>query len=297
MNSCTAHNSSLSPRVQFPTTTNIRPSKPDTHSVVVTGNFDNWSQADGVFAKDADLGVFETTLKVAERQKLVFKFVVNNSEWVTLPDYKIEYDEHGNPNNYVDAAELVAIEEFQRDVTPVPAVVLPVETKASEISKEVLPGTDSEPLELTPDVHDDEERLTNVLTSGSSYAAVSIPESSDFEDVPAPDEEGDDNEPRRRTAPEDDTPTNSLYHSAVLSGSPMGGKQPQDPEVTTLGPSSRNSSFTGKLHHAEGDSSTKLALVNLPGSFPSPKKEAHLTENRGSRRDGLITRVRGLFRS
>lgn len=267
---------------------------------MVTGNFDNWSKRDGVLTKDADSDAFETELRLDSRQKLIFKFVINDTDWVTHEDYKLEHDEQGNPNNVVFAEELVAIEEFQKDPSPVvPSVQEPVIPYGVSTSKdaEVEPELPATPVKLVLETRSEGEKLTQVLTSESSYAAVSIPGFSDYENIAIPDEtEGLLGDPaRNRTAPEDDTPTNSLYNSAVLAPTP-GKQQPtQDSEVTTLGPNSRNSSFTGKPLQPEGDAVSKSPLVKVPGSFPSPMKET-LPEKRASRRDGLITRLKGLFR-
>lgn len=277
--------------------------------------------------KDADSDAFESILRLPERQKLVFKFVINGSDWVTDGAYKIEHDEHGNPNNYVDADELIEVQEFTKDATPAEAesepVPVPVAAKSTtktaeaadvatpaavettteapvtksaelaQISEPVAPTLAPEPLAAV--VHDDEERLTNVLTSGSSYAAVSVPESegSGFENISRVEElnfDASNRLARNRTAPEDITPTNSNTGGAAAAkqGSTTAA---QDSEVTTLGPNSRNSSFTGRPHQPDGEA---VDIMKVPGSFPLPTKPE---EKRLSRRDGLITRLKGIFRS
>lgn len=233
---------------------------------MVTGNFDNWSQSDGVLTKDADSEPFEVLLKVPTRERLVFKFVVNG-EWTTDSNYKLEHDEHGNPNNYVDADELIAVEEFTEELAEEPVAVAATTDAPKTADFEESASVD-EP---------DHEKITQVLTSDSSYAAVSLPSTdSAFEHVSQEGDPPSNRNPRRRNAPEDLTPTNS---------SGVAAKQPQttDSEVTTIGPNSRNSSFTGRPLPEE--------TLKVPGAYPVdvdlPKK---------GRRDGLITRLKGLFR-
>lgn len=275
--------------------TNSRPANPDTHSVIVTGNFDDWSQSQGVLTKDVDTSNFEAVLRLHERQKLVFKFVLNGSDWVTDDAYKVEYDEHGNPNNYVDASELIEVHEFTKEETPKaetpefsPLVVASSEQGPVEVPEAATTGSSAAKETTLPT--SDEEKLTNVLTSDSSYAAVSIPGSgsSGFENIS---DEDDDFDPsnrnaRHRTAPEDVTPTSSnpgLKRPA--------GPGAADSEVTTLGSNSRSSSFTGRPQQPDGET---VDVMKVPGSFPSPVKS---DEKVYGRRDGLITRLRGLFRS
>jgi len=296
--------------------TNDRPANPETHSVVVTGNFDDWSQSQGVLTKDAEFDAFEVLLRVPERQKLVFKFVVNDSEWTTHDSYKLEHDEHGNSNNYVDADELIEVEEFTKEATPSP-VATAAETSAAKTTPvtEAPAATVSQTSETVESVktpvetafpaekhanlvlesREGDEKLTNVLTSDLSYAAVSVPESegSAFENI-SRDEENDfdasNRSARNRNAPEDITPTNS--NSGATAAAKQGGSgTTQDSEVTTLGPNSRNSSFTGRPHQPDSET---VDILKVPGSFPLPVKS---TEKRPSRRDGLITRLKGMFRS
>lgn len=278
--------------------------------MVVTGNFDDWSQSQGVLAKDVDTGHYEAVLRLRERQKLIFKFVVNDSNWVTDDNYKVEYDEHGNPNNYVDASELVEVHEFTKEetpevdsstITPLPIVgseQKPVEVPAAATAeKHSGPSTTSILPVILAESRDDEEKLTNVLTSGSSYAAVSIPGSGDsgFENI-SQDEDSDydpsNRNARHRTAPEDVTPTNSnpgvIYSASKRPAGPGGA---HDSEVTTLGSNSRSSSFTGGPQQPDGET---VDVLKVPGLYPSPVKSA---DKISGRRDGLITRLKGLFRT
>lgn len=90
---------------------------------------------------------FSAIITVAEKQDLVFKFIVNG-EWVLNPEYKVVSDENGLENNQIDADDLVLFEEFEE-------------------AKEKKEG----------------DEIHQVLT-GSSFAALSIPsETSKFEDL------------------------------------------------------------------------------------------------------------------
>ncbi|CAH2352720.1 hypothetical protein CLIB1423_07S06040 [[Candida] railenensis] len=80
------------------------PAASDIQSVHITGTFDNWSKTNNPLKRDGDF--FVGTINVPSREKLVFKFVINEESWVMSPDYKIETDASGNENNYVDETEL-----------------------------------------------------------------------------------------------------------------------------------------------------------------------------------------------
>lgn len=85
-------------------------------SVNVTGNFDNWALSPkGILVKTDDSQNYETIVHVHQKQKLVFKFFINGSDWTTDESYKIEFDENGNKNNYVNAEELQLEDESSSD--------------------------------------------------------------------------------------------------------------------------------------------------------------------------------------
>lgn len=225
--------------------------------MIVTGDFDDWLQKDGVMARDA-LGVFEAVLKLPALDRISFKFVVDG-EWTVSLSYRTTQDEFGNSNNYLDAAELTAVEEFVEE--PQPESTSEQEDRAGR-----------------PDLAD--EKLTQVLTSDSSYAAVSIPASSGsgfpassdsgFEQVHDPDIEapGAWDKPSCRNAPEDITPT------ASRAGRPL------DAEISTLGGHSCDSSLSGRPLQPESEA---VALSSARTKGPG-------------RREGLIVRLKGIFR-
>lgn len=53
-----------------------------------------------------------------EKEHLVFKFILNGSEWVTSDEYTKELDAHGNENNFVNEALLFA--DRSEDTLPSP---------------------------------------------------------------------------------------------------------------------------------------------------------------------------------
>lgn len=248
--------------------TNRRPATSDTKSVVVTGNFDNWLQTDGVLTRD-HFGNFEADVKLPALDTILFKFVVDG-KWVTSLSYKTAQDEFGNNNNYLDVAELTAVEEFVEEP----------EEPEEQTARDESAGSEPEPV-----VADDvvEEKLTQVLTSESSYAAVSIPASSDsaFEHVSDISHEEssitdavppgtDPDKPSCRNAPEDITPTNSR------AGRPL------DAEGTTLGGHSCDSSISGRPLQPDSEA-VALSPVLARGKGPR-------------RREGLIIRLKSIFR-
>lgn len=258
----------------------IRPADQNVKSVVVTGSFDDWSQRDGVLTRDHLSEPFTKLVKLPSKEKITFKFVIDDTNWITSENFKSETDEHGNQNNYIDAHDLITVEElvelFQEEK------VEKAEEKA-ENDKETIGNTNGE--EEKYDEEDkcanDDELFTRVLTSESSYASVSLVSGeSAFEHVSR-----DSGEASNRNAPEELTPTNSVGEER----SERKATRPQlsDSEVTTIGPSSRNNSFSGGFQTAaEGDTISKSTKTNLLRDMET-----------GKRKDGLMTRLRGLFRS
>ncbi|KAH3670738.1 hypothetical protein OGAPHI_001253 [Ogataea philodendri] len=71
--------------------------------VYVAGSFNEWSSSKDKLEFDPLNGVWKTTLKldkpVEEGTKLMYKFVVDNEQWVCSPDEPREPDESGIENN------------------------------------------------------------------------------------------------------------------------------------------------------------------------------------------------------
>lgn len=87
-------------------------------SVRVTGNFDNWSKSVELKEKGAE---FQGWVTVPNREKLVFKFVINEDNWVISHDYNIEFDDSGIENNYLDPDNLTEVVHEDTQVAPSPA--------------------------------------------------------------------------------------------------------------------------------------------------------------------------------
>ena len=113
-------------------------------SVEVTGNFDNWNKSNPPLIKDDKCGMFKGVIKLGRQEKLVFKFIVDG-DWKLNALYKVEHDDSGMENNYIDAHELKIMEQFE------------------QITK------DQDDAKSGDNIH-------QVLTSSSSFAAVSIPD-------------------------------------------------------------------------------------------------------------------------
>ncbi|KAG7664639.1 uncharacterized protein J8A68_001864 [[Candida] subhashii] len=89
-------------------------------SIQITGNFDNWSRS--IPAKtDLDHG-YSQEIKVADKQNIVFKFIINDNDWITNEQFKIETDESGNSNNIIEADELIE-EQPEQEQTKEAAIV------------------------------------------------------------------------------------------------------------------------------------------------------------------------------
>lgn len=253
----------------------VRPASPGVESVVATGSFDDWAQKDGVLTPSSS-GNFEAVVKLPARERIVFKYVLNGSDWVTHPELKTVLDEHGNFNNFVDADELTAVEEFVREPTSEASEADEVSASSGSAGANVADAQEAESNEKDKD-DKPEDKLTHVLTAESLYASVSIPPSSDsaYEHV-SQDSDDDphepDGKPRRRNAPEDITPTASRAGTRP--------QQPQDEEVTTLGAHSCDSSISGRA--LQPDSETVDALT--PKRKPMER-----------RRDGFMGRLKSIF--
>ncbi|EGW34826.1 uncharacterized protein SPAPADRAFT_57915 [Spathaspora passalidarum NRRL Y-27907] len=365
-------------------------------SIQITGTFDNWSRS--IPAKTDFTQGYSQEIITNEKQNIVFKFVLNDNDWITNDQFKIQYDESGNSNNVIEADELIEvdapitdatvkseelnskdveeeivdnkhiaetardipqeiaapeeieelvevpdvedeepvenikkevaapIEQFEEDTHYSPeneinssAVLVseedPVHVEVPEHSiqspsKSIITSEDeiisdideksSSPISTQP-VHAQQQSLSQVLTSSSSFAAVSLPPSSseqDYEHLKGEDAD----------AEEDfDTPTNSLGNSSA-------DKQNDEftlssNQATTAATAASDKPIKPVLLSQPSESTiemTKENIMKIPGGYPaspepkataaaaaaaaSPKKEA------GSRRENLISRFKSLFR-
>lgn len=224
--------------------------RPDTgvNSVQVTGDFDNWSMSEAPLTK-ADTR-FVRLLTFNSRKKIVFKFVVNNEEWCVSKDYKIEEDEHGNQNNYIDADDL-----------------------------------------LYSDSNGDDEqaKLTHVLTSSSSFAAVSLPETaSTYEHLSrSPFADASDAGIDRQIS-NTDTALEDLQDSSVI----LTEGSNQIPEPGNQQPPESND-----------PAADSVEIFKTPGAYPSPiPSEISSTTGNASRnssdqkKDGFLSKFKSFFK-
>lgn len=336
----------------------------------MTGNFDDWSKSLPPLAIAEDGVHLSTEIRVPERQKLVFKFVVDDSDWVLSSNYPQENDENGIANNYIAAADLVKVHPFEKEPSAVAEKAdvdgektdLGVENSAFEVkelehvpkipesaprvksdekparndfSEEVSGSPSSDIVKDHKDAKNDisaYENLTQTSTADSSFAAVSIPGSSDYEDIPkGPHEEV----PGTPYEEEDfSTPTNSLFNLTVLSGNQTAATGTPAATQKAAESSTANTSLhgdekkkTGSVPVGHESLETVQAPADafagyeqtfkVPGGFPSPDRKptgssrtppnSHNvdggsgvggdgSQNPG-KRDNLISRFKGLFRN
>ncbi|KAM9923222.1 hypothetical protein OXX59_005311 [Metschnikowia pulcherrima] len=156
------------------------PAAPDLTSVAVTGNFDDWALSEkGVLSRSSDADQYETTIYLEEKHKIVFKFVVNGCIWTTNDTYKVEFDEHGNKNNYVDADVLneVIVEVAQAEEIPdIQISTSPSERFSQELREEndsaQSKETDSNALH-SDDANEAETSSDDAISNESSETEVS----------------------------------------------------------------------------------------------------------------------------
>lgn len=168
----------------------------------MTGNFDNWTVKNDPLTATEEANGYSKQIKFEKREKIVFKFVVDG-DWRVSSNYKIEKDAAGIENNYIDADELVELQEFEVDDTPAAAPVAAVDP---ELKEEVEPAqfhTVSVPDAISKAASAEPSDLSNVSTRGSSFAAVLIPSGNDhsdsaFEQI-------------------DETPTTSVINSRIIN--------------------------------------------------------------------------------
>lgn len=145
--------------------------------MVVTGNFDGWTQKGGILSKKHSSEPFTGEIRVPSKSKLVFKFVVDGT-WTTSGEFKSETDEHGNLNNYINAEELTSVEEFvQEPETTDPPVKAPVETpdepEIAEVS--VDRAGESEIADAPVDTSDEPEKFRTSVDTAAQPEIVQVP--------------------------------------------------------------------------------------------------------------------------
>ncbi|SCU83839.1 LAMI_0C04940g1_1 [Lachancea mirantina] len=79
--------------------------------IMITGNFDNWEHRRFVLTYDDEDDSFSVTLPLG-KETIIFKFVINDTEWITLPYFETKTDDHGFLNNVwnpeLDAIDVIS---------------------------------------------------------------------------------------------------------------------------------------------------------------------------------------------
>lgn len=249
-----------------------RPHNGDAKSVQVTGNFDNWGKTFPPLVKDDNSNCFKGTIKLNTKQDLEFKFIINGDIWSINEEYLVKSDEFGNHNNFVPEDELRLFEEFEQgQISP---ELEPVEEQAQE----------------NP-AHEQLDDIQQVLTSSSSFAAVSLPSNaSNFEHI------------------EPESMPNHPVSNQISQSESMARPNLSD-SVSTL----NNPNRSGALNNEVGDLNSKI-----PGAYPStPKSESpaasinpstnpstnpslsspgHSSRKPPGKKDGLVSRFKGFFK-
>ncbi|KAL6453694.1 CRP1 Cruciform DNA-recognizing protein 1 [Candida maltosa Xu316] len=331
------------------------------HSVQITGNFDNWSRS---------LPTIKTTkeylqqIKLDSKQDVVFKFIINDDQWIVNDQFQIVHDEQGNSNNIIYAHEL--IEETDDDEEPTTAGVaiatdkkkdVPTTTTTEEheetpkeIVAEEVKNTNGEPDDLDlpkdtvmvveehesfvdPEVsskspsksvitEDDiisdfdtsvqahasgeelpkpvsnQQPLTQVLTSTSSFAAISSPpSSSDYEKL---EKYEDDDETEYNTAANSGITTKDTKENPLVAD-----YQENKPVKPVLLSHVSESTLEGSATETTGSNAPKIpghypsspehkssSTTSLSGSANNIQKESEYT----GKRESLISRFKSFFR-
>lgn len=301
-------------------------------TVQVTGNFDNWAKTNAPLAREA--GTFRDPVRVNKRQKIVFKFVVNGTDWVTSERYKKELDENGIENNYIDADDLVEVEEFEQDAGETKDVS--GDAIASTGSVEKKNYTNETPGVKEKGEFDHIKDNSDALTATLSFAAISTSDSTSdskyehiaeayespsgvFNDAPGA---GTDYGEEYDNGNQFDTPTNSVVNSDVLSAPNDRKNKDQatttaDTSISNIEPISQRVSTGAKqplaqlnipvknkqTSHKESNKDEIVEILKVPGSFPSPtSSETNSNKNYfetkpPAKRETLISRFKSLFKS
>ena len=149
------------------------------HSIQITGNFDNWSRSLPTIKSTKE---YLQQIKLDHKEDVVFKFIINDDQWIVNDQFKVTHDEHGNSNNIIYADELV---EESEEVPAEKEKDIPIAHK-----KELTPVEDEEqtPIEEeTPVVNKEIADVEkDVLKSEEKELKEEIPEA---EEEPIEDEE------------------------------------------------------------------------------------------------------------
>ncbi|CEP60626.1 Atg45p LALA0_S01e15280g [Lachancea lanzarotensis] len=67
--------------------------------VVITGSFDNWEHKRYRLSFDDSEKCYNVTIPSGKSDRIIFKFVINDKEWVSLPYFETQTDSRGLVNN------------------------------------------------------------------------------------------------------------------------------------------------------------------------------------------------------
>ncbi|RLV93064.1 putative ABC transporter ATP-binding protein/permease [Spathaspora sp. JA1] len=335
-------------------------------SIQITGSFDNWARS---IPPKTDLSKgYTQEIVTDEKQNIIFKFVLNDSDWITNDQFKIQHDESGNSNNVIEADELIEvsvpvsepinkteepevvqnkaeieekavseevvqppvgqkevtapIEQFEEDKDYSPeneinasAVIVseedPVQVETPELSIQ-SPIITSED-EIISDIDDkstspvsspqpaQQQSLSQILTSSSSFAAVSLPPSSSDQDY--------EHLQGEEVEEEFNTPTNSLGNSSVLKPndeftlSSNQATATTATTATTAGSANIDKPVKPVLLSQPSESTIEVSeenIIKIPGGYPAspePKTTASVSPRKeAGKRENLISRFKSLFR-
>ncbi|QPG74937.1 hypothetical protein FOA43_002275 [Brettanomyces nanus] len=144
-------------------------------SVVVTGDFDNWSKLCPL-VKQPD-GSFESSIPLAANQeKVQFKFVVDDDKWLVSSDYEKETDKGGNVNNVLYLSNVKAASSKGSAFIP-ESGGLPIETNDGIVTTPVMPKDPVEPNPETEAVN--QSQATAAIIKGPGIAIPKNPETVD----------------------------------------------------------------------------------------------------------------------
>lgn len=155
------------------------------HSIQITGNFDNWSRSLPTIKSTKE---YLQQIKLDHKEDVVFKFIINDDQWIVNDQFKVTHDEHGNSNNIIYADELVEESEEvpaekEKDIPIAHKKELaPVEDKEQKEEEEQTPIEEETPV-VNKEIADVEK---DVLKSEEKELKEEIPEA---EEEPIEDEE------------------------------------------------------------------------------------------------------------
>ncbi|KAK6197482.1 uncharacterized protein RJT21DRAFT_116411 [Scheffersomyces amazonensis] len=309
-------------------------------SIQITGNFDNWSRSlptQSIEQIKQNNYTYTQKIKLPTKEKLIFKFVVNDSNWITNQNlFRTEHDSSGVENNVIDSDKLIEFHEFEQapvEASPAATSAAPAQTESEETYDEVVTekdfpaespvviGTEDDGLLSDYEAKSptststntfaasksNTDNLTQVLTGSSSFAAVSIPSSSnstnDYENL-------NHNSNIDNVIDDFSTPTNSVLNSTVLpERSQQTVNKPNLLSINSESTLSNASNVPKDSVSSAADDDDVVEILKAPGGYPTtPEKSIpnsnsaastaipSRTADKTRRGENLISRFKSLFR-